>query len=558
MAEISINRAAFSLGLAAKSAYEVRDDLLARREIALLDVREEAPHAEGHPLFAANLPFSRVELEATMRVPRLNTPIVIFDDGEGLAARAATRLLALGYVDVKLLKDGLQGWRNAGYEIFRDVNAPSKAFGELVESRRHTPSLSPEEVKELIDAHADVVIVDARRFEEFQVMSIPTATSVPGAEIVLRVGALAPKPGTRIIVNCAGRTRSIIGAQTLINAGFPNSVAALRNGTMGWKLAGQALDKGQSRRFPEVDASARAAAAVAARRVADLAGVKRIDLNTTIQWVERGETTVYRFDIRTREEYAAGHLRGFRNVPGGQLVQETDAYAPVRGALVVLVDDGGGRADMTASWLAQMAWRVFVLDLAEFNSGDLSRGEPSDVLARLTERGPWRAPLPSLPLLPDGVLIPPLRLKELLNGAGDSSVVVLDLAPSMQYATRRIREAWFALRSLLAEAIQATSGAECYVLTSPDGIAGRIAWAETSELTSKPVYVLDGGTDAWAASGEPTDISPPRYASRPIDKYKRPYEEADASADAMRAYLDWEHGLVEQLSRDGTHGFFVI
>src|ERR1700722_15100140 len=152
MSAIPIDRALFPLGAAKKSAFEVRADLLARREIALLDVREEAFHAEGHPLFAANLPLSRLELEIRSPGPRLNAAIVVFDDGEGLATPAVVRLQALGYSDVKLLKDGLQGWRDAGYEVFRDVNAPSKAFGELVESRRRTPSLSAEEVKKLIDS----------------------------------------------------------------------------------------------------------------------------------------------------------------------------------------------------------------------------------------------------------------------------------------------------------------------------------------------------------------------------------------------------------------------
>ncbi|MCX0231923.1 rhodanese-like domain-containing protein, partial [Escherichia coli] len=76
---------------------------------------------------------------------------------------------------------------------------------------RHTPSLSAQEVKALLDARRDVVIVDSRRYEEFQTMSIPTATSVPGAELVLRIRELAPDPTTQVIVNCAGRTRSIIG-----------------------------------------------------------------------------------------------------------------------------------------------------------------------------------------------------------------------------------------------------------------------------------------------------------------------------------------------------------
>ena len=217
----------------------VRAALLEGREIALLDVREEAPFAEAHPLFAANLPLSRIELEAWTRIPRRDTAIVVYDDGEGLAPRAARRLVELGYTEVALLQGGLAGWREAGGELFRDVNVPSKAFGELVESKRHTPSLSAQEVKALLDAKADVVVLDARRFDEYSTMSIPVGISVPGAELALRVRALAPDPSTRVIVNCAGRTRSIIGTQSLVNFGIPNPVAALRNGTIGWTLAGQ-------------------------------------------------------------------------------------------------------------------------------------------------------------------------------------------------------------------------------------------------------------------------------------------------------------------------------
>ena len=78
-------------------------------------------------------------------------------------------------------------------------------------------------------------------------MSIPTGISVPGAELVLRARELAPRPETTLIVNCAGRTRSIIGTQSLVNAGIPNPVYALRNGTIGWTLAGQELEHGRSR-----------------------------------------------------------------------------------------------------------------------------------------------------------------------------------------------------------------------------------------------------------------------------------------------------------------------
>ncbi|CRM16100.1 molybdopterin biosynthesis protein MoeB [Pseudomonas sp. 58 R 12] len=267
-----------------RSFAQIRQALLDRQEVALVDVREEAPFAESHPLFAANIPLSKLELEVYSRIPRRDTQVTVYDNGEGLAARAAERLIALGYSQVSLLEGGLQGWRKAGGELFIDVNVPSKAFGELVESERHTPSLAAEEVQALLDSQADVVVLDARRFDEYQTMSIPTGISVPGAELVLRARELAPDPTTRIIVNCAGRTRSIIGTQSLINAGVANPVSALRNGTIGWTLAGQKLAHGQSRRFAPTSEEHRQIAAVDARRVADKARVGRATLADLQAW----------------------------------------------------------------------------------------------------------------------------------------------------------------------------------------------------------------------------------------------------------------------------------
>ena len=347
---------------AVKTFQEIRAALLNQREIALFDVRDEDIFAQAHPLFAANLPLAKIPLEAWRRIPRLDTDIVVYDDGEGLAQQAADALLAQGYTRVALLAGGLAGWREAGGELFIDVNVPSKAFGELVEAQRHTPALSAQQVKALLDAKADVVVLDARRFEEYHTMNIPGSISVPGAELALRARALAPDPATTIIVNCAGRTRSIIGTQSLVNAGLPNKVMALRNGTIGWTLEGQALERGAERRFCAVTPAQAAEAALAARKVADLAAVQRADSRDLARFVVEASRSSYLLDVRTPEEYAAGHLSGFRSAPGGQLVQETDVTAPVRGARIVLTDDDGVRANMTASWLAQMGWEVWVLD----------------------------------------------------------------------------------------------------------------------------------------------------------------------------------------------------
>lgn len=359
----------------------VREALKDRREVALLDVREEDSFAQAHPLFAAQLSLSRLALDAPWRLPRREVPVVVYDDGEGLAERAAARLAALGYRDVTLLEGGLQGWRRSGGELFKDVNVPSKAFGELVEHERHTPSLPALQVKALLDAGANMVVLDARRFDEYQTMSIPGGISVPGAELALRVRDLAPDPATLVVVNCAGRTRSIIGTQSLVNAGIPNRVAALRNGTIGWTLEGLALEHGQQRRFGQASAAARAAARDAARALARRAGAQPVDARA-LAAADPPSRTVYRYDVRTPEEFAAGHLPGFGSAPGGQLVQETDVFAPVRGARILLADGGDGvRAPMTAHWLAQMGWDVAWLDEV-----------PAD---RYTDRTPW-PPTPAL------------------------------------------------------------------------------------------------------------------------------------------------------------------
>jgi rhodanese-related sulfurtransferase len=521
----------------------VRQILLDRQELALIDVREEDPFAQSHPLWAANFPLSRMELEAWSRIPRRDTLIVIYGEHEGvdLAPRAAQVLHELGYTNVNLLEGGLAGWIAAGGETFRDVNVPSKAFGELVESRRHTPSLSAPQVQALLDAHADVVIVDARRFDEYQTMSIPSATSVPGAELVLRVRELAPDPKTRVIVNCAGRTRSIIGTQSLINAGLPNPVAALRNGTIGWKLAGQTLDHGASRRAPAaVNGTNRALAQSGARAIAAKAGVRRIT-HGALSSLHAPGRTVYHFDVRTPEEFAAGHLPGFVNAPGGQLVQETDHNAPVRGARIVLADDDGTRADMSASWLAQMGWDVWVVD-------------PVDAKL-LSETGITPPPAPEAEAV---AAVAPHTLASWLEDAKENEIAVLDFTAGANYVRRHIPGAWFVIRAQLQQALQAIPPAKRYVLTCGTSQLARFAASDLKRLTQAEVVVLEGGTQGWIAATLPLEQGETRLAVPRTDRYRRPYEGTDNAAEAMQAYLDWEFGLIAQLERDGTHFFKVV
>jgi rhodanese-related sulfurtransferase len=464
---------------------------------------------------------------------------------------AASRLIELGFSDVSVFARGLSAWAAAGGELFIDVNVPSKSFGELVESKVHTPSLSAEEVKALIDSQADVVILDARRYDEYNTMNIPTSTSCPGAELVLRVAELAPRPETRVIVNCAGRTRSIIGTQSLINARIPNQVSALRNGTIGWTLAGQALDRGQTRKYAEVSDQTQRSAGQRARDVADRAGVKRAIMDDLEAWRNQSDRTTYLFDTRSPEEFEAGHIPGFRSTPGGQLVQETEMVAPVRGARILLADIDGVRANMTASWLAQMAWDVYVLDGVQASDFD--------------EKGSWQAVMPDLPPVKTMSIDALLSKQQGLLVEAEVTVLdtlVIDLAKHAEYVRGHIPGARYVLRSQFKQALQDLPRANLYVLTCPDGAQSSFAFEEIKQLLQERsdahVAVLTGGTNAWKMAGHALQAGPTHLISPPIDRYKRPYEGTGVAREAMQAYLDWEFGLVEQLGKDGTHHFWVL
>jgi len=519
------------------SSDEVRERWRAGQEIALLDVREEMPFAEAHPFFAVSLPLSQIELRVMDLIPRLSAPIVVYDDGEGLAAEAARRIAALGYSDVAILEGGLSGYRAVG-EVFRDVNVPSKAFGELVESIHHTPALSASEVKAKLEAGADMVILDARRFEEYHAMNIPGGISVPGGELVLRSRDLVASPETLVLVNCAGRTRSIIGAQSLINAGIPNPVAALRNGTIGWTLAGYSLVHGQTRSFGESSRAAQSWAQEASRRLAAKTGVTYIDIATLDRWIANAkERTLYCLDVRSPEEYESGHPAGFQSAPGGQLVQALDEWVGVRGARLVLFSNDQVRATMTASWLVQMGWEAVVI-------------EPGALA--LDQKGP---PMPRRPEIAGNAI--DFVTAETLACTSGVSATVVDLARSPQYLRGHIPGARFAIRSRFAIDLPELEGTGTIVLTSPDGCLAAHASADAALASRRPIKVLKGGTRAWIEAGQPLERSP-HWVSPQIDVYKRPYEGTDNTAQAMEDYIAWELQLVAQLANDGVCRFRVI
>ena len=324
------------------------------REIAVLDVRETGVFTHRHLLFAVSAPLWRLEMLIDRLVPRRSTRVVLVDGDQSLSVQAATKLRRLGWTDLSILAAGTDGWAAAGFELYEGSNVPSKALGEVIEHQKHTPWIDADELQARIAAGQNLVVVDSRTPEEYNQFTLPFSHSLPGAELVYRIQEIAPDPDT-LVVNCAGRTRSIVGAQTLIDAGIPNKVVSLKDGTMAWLLSGRELAYGRQPVLPEPGEASLAAARERAAAVAARAGVRRLDA-TGLAALEAEQSTrsLYRFDVRTRQEFEAGHLEGWRWAPGGQLVQATDEYLATRRARLVLCDWDGVRALTTGAWLAQL------------------------------------------------------------------------------------------------------------------------------------------------------------------------------------------------------------
>ena len=454
---------------------------------AVLDVRERGAYERGHIFRTTSLPRRLLVTRMSTLITAPATPIAVVDADGTLAPLAATTLTAMGYTDVRVLARGLAAWRDAGRPLVQGVNVPSKVFGEHALHAMKTPQIAPHDLARRIERRDDLVIVDSRTVEEYTRGCIPGAISVPGAELVPRIGELVERPDTTIVVHCGGRTRSYIGAESLRRMHLPNPIVALENGTMGWELAGLTLERGATRSAPPPGSRSRALAEATAARVAAEDALRFVDADAVARlWDTRRARNVYLVDVRTGDEYAAGHVAGAVWAPGGQAVQATDDYFAVRGAAFVFVCDGGARAVMTAAWFQKMGFpdvQVLRGGLPAWQKagGAVEAGHPTP------RPFGWEAVREAVPrVAPDAI-------------AGAS---VIDVGPSDAYARGHVPgAAWICPSRIEARIERATSDrARALVLACPDGVASTLAAATLRQL-GYAARVLDGGTRGWSAAG---------------------------------------------------------
>ncbi|WP_397452613.1 cystathionine beta-lyase [Pseudomonas sp. NA-150] len=496
------------------------------QEIALFDVREHGQYGEAHLFHGVNLPYSRLELEIPRLAPNPAVRLVIYDQNGGdLADRAARRLQGLGYGAVHVLEGGADGWQSAGLQLFAGVHVPSKAFGELVEEASATPHISAQELADWQARGEPLVLLDGRPFDEYRKMTIPGSICCPNGELGYRLGELVTDEHTPIVVNCAGRTRSIIGAQTLINLGVKNPVYALENGTQGWFLADLPLEHGSTRRYPDaVDAATLPEQRLAATQLAERSGVESVSAAQVEAWSQDAQRSLFLCDVRTAEEFAVGSLAGAQHTPGGQLIQSTDLYVGVRQARLVLIDADGIRAPIVASWLKQLGHEAYVLT--------------DGVHSGLTLPPPVSVERPSLARIDAPALADALK---------DDTVALIDLRPSMVCRKAHIEGSRWSIRPLLAQAL-ANETRPVVLLVDDLGVA-QLAASELHEAQRDQLRVLEGGIQAWQHAGLPlleAPANPPNEQC--IDFLFFTHDRHLGNKDAARQYLAWEIGLLGQMT----------
>ncbi|CAA0088671.1 Uncharacterised protein [Starkeya nomas] len=513
------------------TAETAKSRLHAGDEVALLDVREAAAFGDGHALFAIPCPYSRLELSAISLVPRRNCPILLIDDDDGTAEKAARRLAACGYVDLAVITGGMPAWAAAGFGVFAGVNVPSKTLGELLEHDHH-PRMIPAATLALWQREGKPhAFFDARPPGEFAKMRIAGARCVPNGELAHRLAATVPDEGTPIVITCAGRTRGIVGALGLRALGVRNPVYALENGTQGWALAGLPLERGaEPSPMPELDDEA---AAISRRRADRLIATAQLPCATVAQaqtWLtEKGRTT-FLFDLRSPTERSARPVPGAVPVLTGQLVQATDQYVGVRHARLILMDDTGLRAGLAGLFLRALGYEVHVLTLSDQN-------DP-----------------PALSVPPSG-LKPPAELVALSPSAAArraaGGVPVLDLRSSAEWEERRLAGAHWTLRG---RTIELPTGTERVLLHGDAGAAAAMA-VDLSEHGIACDWLaadLDAcATAGWAIDGKRRPMS----RGEALDRIWFVHDRHDGNEEASRRYLAWEMGLVAQLDEDERASF---
>ena len=527
------------------SAHDVKSLFDTQATFALIDVREPGEYNASHIPGSSLVPRRQLEFRMLRLVPHLATQVVVTDDNSPRAPLAAATLEAMGYTNVHILDGGITRWTTAEYPTEWGVNVPSKDFGERMSVEHRVPELRPEEVHAMQQRGENMVILDSRTPEEHRRNTIPQARSAPGGELALRISALAPDPNAKIIVHCAGRTRSIIGARILQRMGY-NNVYDLRNGTMAWSMAGLDLEYGSDRlELPAPTPEGLQAAEAFAARLVEEDGVRMLGADALEALMQKASSeNVYLIDVRTEGEYAEGHIPGFQWSPGGQAVQRSDDLAAVKNGHVVFVCDGKVRASIAASWYRQMGFpNVYAVDggvNAWRDSGRaLTQGKAAEESSGYDEG--------LQDSLPAGYREAQRQVEsigaEALKARLESGVMpVIFVGASQEFSLGHIPGSRWVSRSWLEPRIAETAPDQTapVAVVCDNGLNATLAGATLKSMGYRDVLVLENGMQGWRQAGYEVEQGLTGVMTPPNDVLVMGVERN--WADAIH-YLRWEEEL---------------
>ena len=517
------------------SPQELQNLLDGDTPFALIDVREPGEYNSTHIPWSSVIPRRLLEFQMGDSVPHKAVHVVLCDDDGRRAALAAKTLEAMGYAKVSVLSGGINWWVSQNQPTEWGSNVPSKEFGEMQEVVHHVPEIEATELHQWQAEGKKLVILDTRTPEEYNRFCIPGGRSVPGGELALHITDITKDldPDTTVVINCAGRTRSIIGTRILQRMGW-NNVVGLKNGTSGWVLAGYELETGADRiEMPQVSQEGLAAAEAYATRLASEDGVRHLNVEALQELLaRRGKETVYLIDVRTEEEFKAGHIPGFRWFPGGQVVQRSDDVAAVKNATIVFACDKMARGTLVASFYRQLGFKeVYAVDGGtgawQAAGLGLEQGTAAPAVYGLDQaRSQAR-------------LISPQDLGK----AANTTTICVDT--SQEFSRGHVPGARWVPRSFLelqvAEA--APSKDSPVAVTCADANQSLLASQTLKDLGYKDVSVLDGGMAAWRNAGLGVETGLSGVMRPPTDMV---VSGPDRNYADMMNYLRWETALGEK------------
>jgi len=208
-----------------------------KNNVAFLDVRTRKAYVQEFAFGAVNCPLDRFSLMIADLVPDRSTLIIMIGANKKAISNTNLILLKKKYSNVHYIKGDYQAWKKAKLPMWAGEFTLSKAFGEWIEATGKVNNIFPNKLNRMHQQpDSQLLQIDARPKIEYEKFTLPYSKHCSGGELPAYLQKTSSKK--TIIVHCAGRTRSIIAYQTLLDFNISQKKYVLNGGTQNWVLNG--------------------------------------------------------------------------------------------------------------------------------------------------------------------------------------------------------------------------------------------------------------------------------------------------------------------------------